>query len=545
MRLALLLLFCQIHFAGGLQAPMEQAIDDGGGGGGGGVGGVKELPYDPGLGYVDPNPNAQPDAGGVGGGDPPTDPPPTDPPPTEAPTTEPPTEEAPTAAPPTDTPNPGGGEPATDAPTAAPTDPPGGEPATTEAPTQAPPATTQATVPTTTTTEKPTTTTEDRGRCGQYTADDGKVYADRCKTKDTKATCAMDTSQPYCTCSAGWTDTYCAVNMQAFGNLGGNSSEGLVDVINVGKTSPARLIASLPALLSFLTDEQRVQMSYDVEEMIVDASFEELPLNIRESFTLFNDPSLGNCFTFNHFNASLQYQSRGAGPRYGVFTFIHPIGQNIYLESVKHTVQPGNADQIAMKKSSFKRLRGLFTHCAAGPSSAQSFYFPGDYSVDGCLRSCYQDSVYRSCGCMDPSYARKPGVAACNFEKLACIEEMSAKRGDPYHWPECRCDVPCDEIEYRYETSQAMHLQTLSSNTSRTSEIVIYLVTLYVYSQVEQWTFPFSRVLGLTGGFAGVLLGICVVFVIELILLVVRVALIGITNTDPLRMKKDSREKMR
>lgn len=34
----------------------------------------------------------------------------------------------------------------------------------------------------------------------------------------------------------------------------------------------------------------------------------------------------------------------------GVFTFIHPIGQNVYLESVKHTVQPGNADQIAMKK---------------------------------------------------------------------------------------------------------------------------------------------------------------------------------------------------
>lgn len=102
-------------------------------------------------------------------------------------------------------------------------------------------------------------------------------------------------------------------------------------------------------------------------------------------------------------------------------------------------------------QSSFKRLRGLFAHCAAGPSSAQSFYFPGDYSVDvshrlgiqerlveglrmisgntitllsiemstfqGCLRSCYQDSVYRSCGCMDPSYARKQGVAACNFEK--------------------------------------------------------------------------------------------------------------------------------
>ncbi|KAF8380920.1 hypothetical protein PRIPAC_70062, partial [Pristionchus pacificus] len=48
-----------------------------------------------------------------------------------------------------------------------------------------------------------------------------------------------------------------------------------------------------------------------------------------------------------------------------------------------------------------------------------------------------------------------------------------------------------------------------------------------------------------TGGFAGVLLGICVVFVIEVIVLLVRVALIGCTNTDLLWMKKDPREKMR
>ncbi|GMR30781.1 hypothetical protein PMAYCL1PPCAC_00976, partial [Pristionchus mayeri] len=227
--------------------------------------------------------------------------------------------------------------------------------------------------------------------------------------------------------------------------LGGNSSEGLIDVIDTGKTNPATVIAALPALLSFLTDDQRVDMSYLVEDMIVDATFEEESLDFRESFTFFNDPSLGNCFTFNHFNVTEKYQARGAGPRYGlrvtlafnvqeyapwvesvgVLTYIHPIGQNIYLESVKHTVQPGNSDQIAMKKHSFKRLRAPFAaKCIAKADEVQSFYFPGDYSVDGCLRSCYQDSVFRSCGCMDPSYARKPGVPSCAFDKLACIDEM-------------------------------------------------------------------------------------------------------------------------
>ncbi|GMT05306.1 hypothetical protein PENTCL1PPCAC_27480 [Pristionchus entomophagus] len=242
-------------------------------------------------------------------------------------------------------------------------------------------------------------------------------------------------------------------------------------------------------------------MSYAVEEMILDATFEEEPLNIRESFTLFNDPSLGNCFTFNHFNSSTQYQARGSGARYGIFTCIHPMGQNVYLESVKHTLRPGT-DQIAMKKYRFTRLRGPFTNCAATKSAAQSFYFPGDYSVDGCLRSCYQYSVYRSCGCMDPSYAREQGVKSCNFEQLACIDSMSARRRDPYYWPECKCPLPCGEEEYRYETSRAMYLQSFNSNTSQTSEIVIFPVMLDVYSQVEEWTFPFSRVLGLTGGFA-------------------------------------------
>ncbi|KAF8386795.1 hypothetical protein PRIPAC_75937 [Pristionchus pacificus] len=383
---------------------------------------------------------------------------------------------------------------------------------------------------TTSTSSSPTTTTS-AGRCAPFTAD-GVTYANRCVTKDIAATCTLDATKPWCTCTAGWTDTYCSVDTKSLSNLGGNSS-GVIDVINEGKNSPARLIASLPALLSFLTDEQRVQMSYTVEEMILEATYEEKPLNIHESFTLFNDPSLGNCFTYNHFNATQRYLARGPGERYGLrvtldfqineyvpwveavgmYTFVHPIGQNIYLESVKHSLPPGIVDQVAMKKYSFKRMRNMFTSCAASTAAAQSFYFPGDYSVDGCLRSCYQDSVYRSCGCMDPSYSRRDGVKSCNFEKLACIDAMTAERGDPYYWPECTCQLPCRDDEYIYETSRAILTQ-------------------------------FSRVLGLTGGFAGVLLGASVVFCFEVFLLIVKTAMIGCGNlkmVNALKMKKHER----
>ncbi|GMT31972.1 hypothetical protein PFISCL1PPCAC_23269, partial [Pristionchus fissidentatus] len=372
------------------------------------------------------------------------------------------------------------------------------------------------------------TTTLPPSRCAPYTAPDGVVYANRCATKDLAAVCNAESWKTHCTCSARWTDTYCSVSLQSLDNLGGNSSGQLIDVINSG--SPARLITSLPALLSFLTDEQRVELSYTVDEMILEATYEEKPLDIHKHFTLFNDPSLGNCFTFNHFNASTTFQARGHSARYGLrvtldfqaheyapwvesvgmYTYVHAIGQDIYLESVKHNVHPGRIDQVAMKKYRFTRMRNMFSHCAETKAVAQSYYFAGNYSVDGCLRSCYQDSVYRACGCMDPSYARKQGIKACNFEQLSCIDSMAARRGDAYYWPECTCSLPCGDEHYEYETSRAQLIQL-------------------------------SRVLGLTGGFVGILLGASIVFIVEVGLLVVRVGMIIMGNPQMLNAMKMKR----
>ncbi|GMS82213.1 hypothetical protein PENTCL1PPCAC_4388, partial [Pristionchus entomophagus] len=226
----------------------------------------------------------------------------------------------------------------------------------------------------------------------------------------------------------------------------------------------------------------------------------------------------------------------------GVSAYVHPIGQDVYLESAKYTVQPGHVDQLAMKKSTFSRMLSIFTtKCAANKAAGQSFYFTGTYTVDGCLRSCYQDSVYRSCGCMDPRYARDTNTKQCNFEKLACVDAMTAKRGDPYYWPECKCPLPCDEEEYQYQTSRTTLLQNQNITNSifpTTSEIVIYLGTLDIYAQVEVWKFPFSAMLGATGGFAGVLLGASVVALVDMIVLFMRVAMIGCGSLNALKMKK-------
>ena len=37
---------------------------------------------------------------------------------------------------------------------------------------------------------------------------------------------------------------------------------------------------------------------------------------------------------------------------------------------------------------------------------------------------------------------------------VACIADMVAARGDPFHWPECRCPRPCVEESYEMRVSR-------------------------------------------------------------------------------------------
>ncbi|GMR50308.1 hypothetical protein PMAYCL1PPCAC_20508, partial [Pristionchus mayeri] len=80
--------------------------------------------------------------------------------------------------------------------------------------------------------------------------------------------------------------------------------------------------------------------------------------------------------------------------------------------------------------------------------------------------------------------------------------------------------------------------QSGSQNTSRSSQVIIFLGTFEVNAQVETWSFPFSRVLGLLGGFASMFLGASVVFLFDLIVIMARLGLIGVRNSDALCMLK-------
>ncbi|KAF8374294.1 hypothetical protein PRIPAC_80723 [Pristionchus pacificus] len=427
--------------------------------------------------------------------------------------------------------------------------------------------------PTTTTTTEATTTTETTtmtpaptaaggavlsGPCASIIKD-GILYPNMCVIVDQSATCEPDPSiQPTCKCSIGYSGTTCGVadaQLKALEELLGGTKEAqqvLQDIADSkGSGGSATLISNLPALLSFLTDEQRIAMSYAASEVIAWATYEGKALNVNTDFTRIVDPTLGNCFTFNYHNSSFKYKIRrvgsGGGLRVeldsmpdeyapwtdvvGMTVYVHPVGQELNVESNKYASIAGSADQLVLDRSLFHKIK---KGCAKDTSAAQSFYMDGIYTVDGCLRACYQDSVFRDCGCMDASYARKPGVAGCKYGKLSCIANMVARRADPVSWKECHCPQPCDEETFDYIVSRATHLRIDNANlTKQRSEVVLFFDSFQTKVSQEVYKISFSQVIGNIGGVAGLLLGITISFIVEVVLLFVMLCICSSSNPEP------------
>ncbi|GMR33552.1 hypothetical protein PMAYCL1PPCAC_03747, partial [Pristionchus mayeri] len=68
-------------------------------------------------------------------------------------------------------------------------------------------------------------------------------------------------------------------------------------------------------------------------------------------------------------------------------------------ESTLNRRSPLRDEEISITAKRFEHLRSSFTaKCIDHVNEVPSFYFPGQYSVDGCYHSCYQDQVLKECG---------------------------------------------------------------------------------------------------------------------------------------------------
>ncbi|PAV65073.1 hypothetical protein WR25_20191 [Diploscapter pachys] len=232
----------------------------------------------------------------------------------------------------------------------------------------------------------------------------------------------------------------------------------------------------IPFLIGGYDEDVRKNLSYTTNETFLGAMYEDKSLDLERDFTEVYDKSLGTCYSFNNMNGSSVYNIRQPGTSGGLsvmlrvypqeylswtvpsgfMVFVHDREEAVVSDSPRINSRSGSATNLIISKSLFTRLGGKYGMCASEISEVKSYYFPGKYTTDGCLRSCYQDASYEECGCYDPRYPSPEGAATCTLEQRQCLYEMMVGRGDPSQWTDCYCPLPCSNTDYKVSWSETI-----------------------------------------------------------------------------------------
>ncbi|TKR93119.1 hypothetical protein L596_007634 [Steinernema carpocapsae] len=298
-----------------------------------------------------------------------------------------------------------------------------------------------------------------------------------CMERDKEARCIDGLNTFTCNCSAEWTTENCTMLtiiwnvMQKFDNSEIDLRELLEELV----AKPALIKDIIPFFLALMSSGNQTVISWDHDDLFTYASFEGEELDTKKDLVRWNAATLGNCFTFNHDSYTAKLPLRYSGSRKGLkllmrvrqgeylnwidtasmLVFVHSSTETVFGESLRFQAKPGSETSLMISQSTFERLGGAYGVCVDDKDEVESYYYDGEYTTDGCLRSCYQDAVYEACGCMDPRFPRKGNVSSCDLPKRNCVMNITNTLGDPSHWPSCVCPLPCVNGQFNVQWSSA------------------------------------------------------------------------------------------
>ncbi|CAI2352425.1 unnamed protein product, partial [Caenorhabditis sp. 36 PRJEB53466] len=223
----------------------------------------------------------------------------------------------------------------------------------------------------------------------------------------------------------------------------------MISLLNDLMQNPSEIKDMVPFITGLLTDNERSDLSWDVGDLFNWVSFEDQRLDLNTNIYKWNDVVLGNCFTFNHRDQNFTYLMRTSG-RHGaaINVFIHNREEYVFSESVRYNAEPNAESTINIFTTRYTRLGGRYGKCVRATSEVKNYYYPGSYTTDGCLRTCYQDMIQKACGCMDPRYPKANNATSCQLSERSCVTDASDSAGDPSTWLTCICPLPCSNQEY-------------------------------------------------------------------------------------------------
>ncbi|NXS90932.1 SCNNB protein, partial [Jacana jacana] len=236
------------------------------------------------------------------------------------------------------------------------------------------------------------------------------------------------------------------------------------------------------SILSKVPLQERIRMGYQAEDMILACLYGAEPCNYK-NFTQIYHPDHGNCYIFNWGMDEEALNSSNPGAEFGL-KLILDISQQDYIPYLSSAAgarlmlhqqksfpflkdqgiyaMAGTETSIGVLVDELERMGYPYSDCTMNGSDVpvKNLYsqYNTSYSIQACLRSCFQNHMIEICGCGHYMFPLPDGVNHCNNEdNPGWAYCYSSLRSSIRHRQICidSCKETCNDTQYKMTISMA------------------------------------------------------------------------------------------
>uniref|UniRef100_A0A8B9CVT7 Epithelial sodium channel subunit beta n=1 Tax=Anser brachyrhynchus TaxID=132585 RepID=A0A8B9CVT7_9AVES len=236
------------------------------------------------------------------------------------------------------------------------------------------------------------------------------------------------------------------------------------------------------SILSKVPLQERIRMGYQAEDMILACLYGAEPCNYK-NFTQIYHPDHGNCYIFNWGMDKEALNSSNPGAEFGL-KLILDISQQDYIPYLSSAAgarlmlhqqksfpflkdqgiyaMAGTETSIGVLVDELERMGYPYSDCTMNGSDVpvKNLYseYNTSYSIQACLRSCFQNHMAEICGCGHYMFPLPEGVTYCNNDdNPGWAYCYSSLRSSIRQRQICidSCKETCNDTQYKMTISMA------------------------------------------------------------------------------------------
>ncbi|NXC35192.1 SCNNB protein, partial [Campylorhamphus procurvoides] len=236
------------------------------------------------------------------------------------------------------------------------------------------------------------------------------------------------------------------------------------------------------SILSKVPLHEKIRMGYQAEDMILACLYGAEPCNYK-NFTQIYHPDHGNCYIFNWGMDEEALNSSNPGAEFGL-KLILDISQQDYIPYLSSAAgarlmlhqqksfpflkdqgiyaMAGTETSIGVLVDELERMGYPYSDCTMNGSDVpvKNLYsqYNTSYSIQACLRSCFQNHMVEICGCGHYMFPLPEGVNYCNNEdNPGWAYCYSSLRSSIKQRQICidSCKETCNDTQYKMTISMA------------------------------------------------------------------------------------------